>query len=66
MKIAKMICSIGAALVLALRAGAVEVPVARPVDLRADEKPTTVEAWHVEARVGGAFATVTTAFTVRN
>lgn len=41
-------------------------PVVRPVDLRADEKPTTVEAWHVEARVSGVFATVTTAFTVRN
>ena len=66
MKIAKMICSIGAALVLALGVGAEEVPVVRPVDLRADEKPTTVEAWHVEARVGGVFATVTTAFTVRN
>ncbi len=74
MKIAKMICSIGAALALALGAGAVVVPVVRPVvrpvirsvDLRADEKPTTVEAWHVEARVSGVFATVTTAFTVRN
>ena len=66
MKIAKMICSIGATLVLVLASGAVEVPVVRPVDLRADEKPTTVEAWHVEARVSGVFATVTTAFTVRN
>ena len=66
MKIVQRVCSIGAALVLALRVGAEEVPVVRPVDLRADEKPTTVEAWHVEARVSGVFATVTTAFTVRN
>ena len=66
MKIVQRVCSFGAALVLALRVGAEEVPVVRPVDLRADEKPTTVEAWHVEARVGGVFATVTTAFTVRN
>ena len=73
MKIARMICSVGAALLLARGAGAAEtpvvrseVPVVRPVGLRADEKPTTVEAWHVEARVGGVFATVTTAFTVRN
>lgn len=66
MRIAQRVCSIGAALALALGAGAAEVPVVRPVGLRADEKPTTVETWHVEARVGGVFATVTTAFTVRN
>ena len=41
-------------------------PIVRPVDVRADETPASVDAWHVEARVGGAFATVTTSFTVRN
>ncbi len=41
-------------------------PVVRTVDVRADETPASVDAWHVEARVGGAFATVTTSFTVRN
>ena len=37
-------------------------PVVRTVDVRADETPVSVAAWHVEARVGGAFATVTTWF----
>lgn len=41
-------------------------PVVRTVDVRADETPVSVAVWHVEARVGGAFATVTTSFTVRN
>ncbi|MGN0847151.1 MAG: VIT domain-containing protein [Kiritimatiellia bacterium] len=40
--------------------------IVRPVDLRADEKPTTVDAWDVDARVNGAFATVTTEFTIGN
>ena len=40
--------------------------VVRTVDVRADESPVSVAAWHVEARVGGAFATVTTSFTVHN
>ena len=38
----------------------------RPVNLRGDEKPTSVDAWNVEARVSGAFATVSTEFTVGN
>ncbi len=41
-------------------------PIVRPVDLRADEKPTTVDEWNVDARVNGAFATVTTEFTIGN
>jgi len=38
----------------------------RPVRLRADEKPVTVTSWRVAARVAGAFATVSTEFTVAN
>ncbi len=41
-------------------------PIVRPVNLQADEKPTTVGEWNVEARVNGAFATVTTEFTIGN
>ena len=41
-------------------------PIIRPVSLRADEKPMTVDAWTVDARVSGAFATVSTEFAVGN
>ncbi|MDO5319898.1 MAG: VIT domain-containing protein [bacterium] len=41
-------------------------PIIRPVNLRADEKPMTVDAWTVDARVSGAFATVSTEFAVGN
>lgn len=41
-------------------------PIIRPVNLRADEKPMSVDAWTVDARVSGAFATVSTEFAVGN
>ena len=41
-------------------------PVIRPVNLRADEKPTTIATYAVEARVAGAFATVRALIVVEN
>ncbi len=42
------------------------LPIVRPANLRANEKPTAVGEWNVDARVNGAFATVTTEFTIGN
>ena len=41
-------------------------PVVRPVNLRADEKPTAIASYSVEARVAGAFATVRALIVVEN
>ena len=41
-------------------------PVIRPVNLRADEKPTSIASYAVEARVAGAFATVRALIVVEN
>ena len=41
-------------------------PVIRPVNIRADEKPVAVASYAVEARVAGAFATVSALIVVEN